>query len=235
MNAADLLRKMAKKEPEKKSKSTTPVIMLPSSDTLIKAFESWIRSKHAEKQAETARNQQEEILLPQVEKVRSDYCLTKGKFESAIKVCIDAKEFKKGLSKDEAEQYADTYTLTFVVQNKYSDIKLTAEEALKSLVAQVFELKDEAKIEAEFKRLFVLASSIEISEEGMRRIDEILPCLIKAVGGEEKFNKLFTITQKYHPTDIFHESRILDSKVKKLAEKAINDELIKPCKPSFRE
>jgi hypothetical protein len=280
--AAALLGKFTKTE-EKKSKSETPFVELKPTTENVEAIINWVRHKRQERASETARKQQEELIRPESIAARKDHCMKVQKFTSTVKVKVDSREYKKAKlalaktadEKKEIEALEDEYILTFVTQDKYSDIPLDREPALKATIAQIFGIKaktpEELKLdpktdkaiqdqliqeeldsalENKFNELFVVEPTIKISDAGKLQLDDLLPKIIRACGGEKKpdekeeefqerceaeFAKFFTVTQVYTPTEAMHQGRVLNPTIAAFADEAIKNGLIKHNSPSFKE
>lgn len=212
---ASFLSKMAKKAPAKtESKSDTPTLEIENSPEIAKAVEKLIGAKKAMKQAESTIEQQEEILIPKCKALRKKHCMDTQKFTSSIKVKV----------KD-----SDLEPVAFAVAERYSDIPPTADE---TLAKRFGDLKE---------RCFGLDTKIELTPAAVKQIedegdkeDSLINKIIAAVGGQENFEKLFKVKQKFVPTTYLHEQSVLDSKIAAMYEEAVKDEVIKPSKPSFR-
>ena len=203
-DAMAFLGQVAKTEPEIKSKSTTPTIKVD--DKLAPVLKAMVEAKKQKKQYEATQRQQEELLRPEAIKLRQEACKATGKFHSSINLTADGCE-----------------PVGFVVQNKYSEISLKNEEALGKLFGEEL-----------MERCFTKVTEISLTEAAMAKIDDLLPKLIEAVGGPEKFKDVFGVSQFLKPTDFAHEQSALDDKVSALMGAAVQQGLIKPTSPSFR-
>lgn len=164
-----------------------------------------VESKKQKKQAEVIQRQQEEILRPEAAKLRAEVCKATGNFHSTINLSAP-----------------DVEPVGFVTMNKYSEIPLSSEEPLQALFGDMME------------KSFVKITEISLTDVAMAKIDDILPKLIEAAGGPEKFNEIFGVKQFLKVTDFAHEQQVLDDKMGALMAAAVKQELIRPVTPSFR-
>ena len=216
-SAMDMLKGIAKKEPEKKSKDASPILELENSQANRDSMLKWIEGKKQEQAGEAKRKQQEELLRPQCSTLREKCCLESKEFHSTIKVKV-----------------GDIGPVSYVTQNKYTPIPLSKEDDLQKEFGKEFEL------------LFELLTEIKLTKRGLGLIEEVLPELVslakkiltakgeKKEDDQEYFKELFEVEQSYAPTDRFHENRVLDPVHMEKAHKVIKDELVKPYSPSFR-
>lgn len=189
-NAANLLKNMAKKQQtETKKKEEHPVIPLKPTVENVKAVLEWIRAKRQEKQGETLRSQQEEILLPIMKPLRVNWCREHSEYQSNVKFSIDIREYKKQLieaaktpeDKAEIAALSDDHILSFVTQYKYSEISLDKEQPLRNIVAVAYGTKSDEELDSQFQKLFSTETAIEISDQGKLEIDSLLPKIMEAV------------------------------------------------------
>ena len=211
--ALGLLKKMAVAAPASKPKATgSPILDL--GDSFADTLKEWMKGKKEEVAGETKRKQAEEIIRQEVLNKRNEEIVKDGKFYSSVKV-------KAG----------DVGPIGFVEQNKYSPIKEPEAEKLKDIF--VPGLKDEARDEA-FKLYFEMQMGISLSPEGMTAINDLLPKIIAAVGGEEAFMKYFKVETTYKPTEHTHEGRLLNKEIGAKVALATEQGLMKGYQPFFR-
>ena len=204
-NAMDFLKKAAKAPAAPSKKKGVPVLDLPSTDENKKALQTLIEQKQAEKTAEGLRKQSEQLLRPQAEKVREDYCGAENEFHSSVKV-----------------KCGDVGPVTFVNQCRYSKIPNDQEGELKEVFGENYE------------KCFSQVTEITLTDKAMKEIDGLLPKLMEAVGGADKFTEYFGVAQHITPTEYMHEHRVLlDPKIREASKKAIEAGLVKPVTPSF--
>ncbi len=205
------LSKMAKTTTTK-AKNETPTIEIPNTEENTEAFSTWVEEKRKEKNAESIRKQQESILRPLAEQARQNYCQVTGTFHSSVKVKVTN---------------SDLPPLLLVCQNKYSKITPDKQAALEEIFG-----------EQDYEKYFRLHTGITLTEKAMREIekdDKLINKLMEAVGGAERFSEYFEVEQFIEPKDVLHELRTTDEEVAKKAKLAIDDDILKPTTPSFKE
>lgn len=225
LNVKGLLKKGADKAPEKSKKDEMPVVSLSKEVTLGNAHKKWVEAKKKITQAEADRKQAEEVLLPEADKGRTEHCLKNGKFFSSVKVKVPDMKLTEGGAVETFEP------LTYSTQNRYSDIDQDKEDQLKQIFGEKFAQCIKENV------------NIELSDAAMVMIDDLLPVFVEAIGkhfklsgekAQEKFLELFSISRGFKPTEYLHENRVIDPAIKKMADVAIAQEIIKPVKGSFR-
>lgn len=214
--AGGLLGAMARKAPvETASKSDTPIVEIPNVPENKQALEKLIGAKKQKQQAESVMEQQEEILGPVCSEARKKNIMETQKFSNSVKVKL------KG---------DDTLpTVNYQTSSKYTVIPVTSQEKIQEAYGDLYE------------KCFDVITKIEATPAGMKAIEEtqadengLLNKIVAACGGLEQFEKLFKVQQTLEPTEFLHQQGVMDSKIAKIHEKCIADQLYKPYKASFR-
>jgi hypothetical protein len=107
-----------------------------------------------------------------------------------------------------------------LAKNQYGKIPSTNEEDLKKIFGD------------DFEKCFKHKLSVKLTEAALNDKD-ILTVLIKAVG-VPNFKKYFEVENNLVPTEVMHEGRFLDPKVKKMFTEAKDAKLVTPFSPSFK-
>ena len=204
----DFLNKVAKTPAVSKSKQGSPVIELPNTKEIREAIATWIEQKRIEVTAESTRKMQEEVLRPIAEEAREAYCLEKG-YSASVRVKCDES------------------ILQFSAPCKYSKIATNNVEKLKEIFSEEL-----------YNKYFRQVTNVALTDLAMKEIEKgsnILQKIVEAVGGPEAFQKYFSVEQYIEPMESFHMERVQDKAISKKAKKAIEDKLLKPTTPSFRE
>jgi hypothetical protein len=201
------LSKVAKTPSAPKAKGS-PIVEIPNTAVNREAIDKWIEQKRIETTAESIRRMQEEVLRPVAEEAREKYCLDKG-YSASVKIQVGDK------------------LLQFSAPCKYSKVK--PEDAPKL---------EEAFGKDLYGKYFRLITNVSLSDKAMCEIEkggDLMDKIIKAVGGEDAFQTYFSVEQYVEPLESFHMDRVQDKGVMSKAKKAIEDKLLKPTTPSFRE
>jgi hypothetical protein len=222
----NILEQMAAKPAEKKSKKDDiPVVEVATDAEVRTAAEKLITAMRDKTAAEATISTQAEILLPKAKELRRKTCLEKKTFYSSIKLQIGKCDTATSKAKDQA----DLDPLTFSVQNRYSDIPTSDKEKLQEIFGK------------EFDKCFTPVMMIGMTEEGAKELSAsanekkgMLAKIIAAVGGVENFAKYFTVKAKLEPTEFLHQESTKDATIGAAFDKAVDQELLKPVKPTLK-
>ena len=221
-NVMDMLGKQAKKTPAKKKKEELPVLRLEDTEKNRTAIDNFIKHKQEEKSACNKKKKEEEKLLAQVIKSREEYCLV-NKFQKSVKIQVGDDVAAKG---DDPGRKSEMITAAF--QSKWSAIKTEDQEDLEKLYGD------------KYGDCFKMVTTIKLQDKAMEDVERCavegkkgpLDKIMKAIGPEQ-FAEIFEVTQEIKPTESLAEKRVTDKEINKITNKAIDDELLKPQKPSF--
>ena len=210
-NIMDILGKAAVSTTSKK-KDEVPVVNIGSEHA--DSIKEWFKRKKEETTAETLKKKEEEKLKPAAVEARKKWCLSNRKAQKSIKVRAD----------DKSE-----LIITASFQQKYGTIATTSKERLEEIFGKDYEM------------YFSTHTEIALTDEAMKQVEvaaaagkpTILEKIMKAVGGSEEFIKLFSITQTIKPTDALDKERMSNEKVMGMAQRAIDEGILKPQAPSF--
>src|SRR5512137_67556 len=200
----DMLDEVTSNKPVKKKKGGTPEVALKATEANVVAMKKWIKAKKEGAEAETRQRQAEEVLIPAADELRAKKCQEDKSFYAAAKIVCG----------DDA--------VSIVTQNRYSKIPKEKKPELQDIFG------------GDFEKCFTTQASIKISEEGIKKLDQLLPKLIEAAGGKEEFKKMFEVEQTLEVTDRLHEDRSFNPEVAKKAKEAMDKGILKPVKPSLR-
>ena len=178
-----------------KSKSTTPAVQR---DDLDAAIDKWLEADKMMKDGKALKEQAETVLLPDVEDERIKSCLADGEHHSSTKV---------------------NGKITVSTKNAYSKIPTDAEEEIKEIVGDKFDI------------WFKETSKIEITPAALAD-EKFLGKIMEAVG--EDFERYFKVDENLVPTEIFHKNRSVDPEAKKAFEELQAEGLVKPYKAAVK-
>lgn len=210
-NIMDILGKAAVSSTTKK-KDEVPVINIGSEHE--NSIKEWFKRKKEEVTAETLKKKEEEKLKPAAVEARKKWCIANRKAQKSIKIrCNDNSEL----------------IITASFQQKYSTIATTSQDKLEEIFGE------------DYSKYFSTHTEVALTEEAMKQVETaaaegkptILDKVMKAVGGPEEFVKLFSITQTVKPTDALDKERMTNEKVMGMAQRAIDEGILKPQAPSF--
>lgn len=184
----------------------TPLVDLPDTTENKKALTAIIEEKKKEKSAVALRKEAEVVIRPVADSLRSERCQSENKFYSSVKI-----------------KCGDIGPVTFVNQNRYSDITTEKEEELKEIFGE------------QYDKCFTTDTTVSLTEKGLKEAHTggLLDKLVEACGGEEKFSELFSVEQKLKPTEFLHEQKILEPKLGEMVKKAAEAGLVQQASSSF--
>jgi hypothetical protein len=136
--------------------------------------------------------------------------------EARRKICMDTGNYASSV-----KIKAGGETITMSTKNAYS--KIPTEQA-----PQLDEIFGEDK-----DKFFKEKMTIALTDAAMND-EEIVNKLVEAVGAEN-LAKYFDIKQFIEPTEALHTQRSTDAKVAAMADRAINEGVLRPYSPSFRK
>ena len=209
------LSKMAKAPAAPSAKKGMPIIELPNTPEVRAAMKTWIEQKHTEATAESIRKMQEDVLRPLAADAREKYCIDKG-YSASVKVMVKAE--KEG---------EEDLVLQFSAPCKYSKIPADTEAKLKEIFGEEL-----------YNKYFRLVTNVALTDKAMKEIEQggnLMERIVTAVGGPEAFQQYFEVEQFIEPLESFHMDRVQDKAVATKAKRAIEDKVIKPTTPSFKE
>jgi hypothetical protein len=180
---------------KKKSNSKTPIVDIGCESDI----NNWIKAHDDKKDAEARIAECEALIIPKAEAARLSESMKCGKLVSSVK--LNGK-------------------ITFVTQQKYSDINTSNIDQLKNIFGEQYDQMFKSKVHVEFT-------------DKATNDETLIEKLINLVG-YDKFSEYFKVTENIVPTTSFHELKSTDKMLNNKASIATNAGLIKQYKPSIK-
>lgn len=198
-----LLKKMAKKKPSAKKKSQTPELELGADDEILR--------KHHKNWLEAKKN--EKTAKAALKKAETDL------IEAASKARVDHCT-RNGKYESSHKIVDGDASITVKFPNRYSKIDCEAEEDLR----EIFEEED-------YNQYFKEKTTATMTDAAVSD-DEFIETVMEAIG-EEKFSRYFEVTSHIEVAKSYHENRVLDKKLARKHQEAVDAGLVSCTKPSL--
>lgn len=199
-------KKVAKKKKTTKKKDEKPKIKVTG--PLRPAHKKWLEGKSKEKDGKAAIKKNEGLLLPFAMEEHLKACQQVDKYYSSIKLIRE-------------DEDGEEHSLTVSFTNKYSEIPCENEESLREIYGD------------EYDRFFREETQVALSDAALKD-DSFTDKLVEIVG-EENFERYFNVKTFIKPIPEYHESRVRNSDLAEMHQRAVDDDLIKCNKPSIKQ